>query len=257
MTFGASLKAWRRRRGLSQLRLGLEADVSQRHIAFLETGRANPTRGMVIRLSEALGVPRIERNRLLEAAGFAAAYASRGLDDGEMLAIRQAVDWMLERHDPFPALALDRHWSLVAVNGAAARLLGALGLGVGDSLLAAMQSVAAMRAAFANWPEVAAHMAARLRTESRFAGGDAVLDAAADTLAVEAAAAGLPAGVLPAVAAARLRAGDRVLSFFSTIAQFGTAEDIALADTRIELMFPADEPTRRYLLGGASCGGPV
>lgn len=247
MSIGPHLKTWRRRRGMSQLRLALEADVSARHIAFIETGRANPTRNMVLRLSEALTVPRADRNMMLEAAGFSAAYASRRLDADEMAAIRGAVAWTLERHDPYPALALDRHWRLVQVNQGAKQLLAALGLTVGDSLLDAFLAVDGLKRTIENWSEVAQHMVARLRTESRHAGGDAVLDGAADRLAQDAQFPHAPIGILPAVVTMRLSSPAGMLTFFSIIAQFGTAEDIALADLRIELFFPADEATRQAL----------
>lgn len=248
MTIGNHLKTWRRRRSMSQLGLALEADVSARHIAFIETGRANPTRAMVLRLSEALAVPRADRNTLLEAAGFAAAYGNRRLDAEEMNTIRAAVDWTLTRHDPYPAMALDRHWRLVKVNRVAARLLAAMGLAEGDSLLEALLTADGLRHGIGNWSEVAQHMIARLRTESRHIGGDPVLDAAADQLSQSIEPQNAPIGILPAVVTTRLRSAGGPLTFFSTIAQFGTAEDIALAELRIELLFPADEVTRRALV---------
>ena len=235
---------------MSQLRLALEADVSARHIAFIETGKANPTRGMVIRLSEALEVPRAERNVLLEAAGFAAVYASRTLAADDMASIRSALDWTMARHDPYPAIAFDRHWVLVGLNRAATGMLSAVGLGVGDSMLDALLAPARLRSAIDNWPEVAAHMCARLRTESRHLGGDPVLERAADALMIEAGPRHAAAGTLPAVITTRYLAGATPLSFFSTIAQFGSAEDIALADLKIELLFPADEATRLAITGG-------
>ena len=109
-SFGLALKDWRRRRRVSQLALSGEANVSARHIAFLETGRARPSRGMVLQLSEALAIPRAERNALLQAAGFAPAYKARDFADADVAALRQAMDWTLSRHDPYPAMALDRHW---------------------------------------------------------------------------------------------------------------------------------------------------
>lgn len=248
MTIGNHLRTWRRRRNLSQLGLALEADVSARHIAFIETGRANPTRAMVLRLSEALAVPRAERNTLLEAAGYAAAYAIRRLDAEEMDTIRAAVEWTLARHDPYPAMALDRHWRLVKVNQAASRLLAAMGLAKGDSLLDALLAADGLRQGIDNWSEVAQQMIARLRTESRHIGGDPVLDRAADQLSRKIEPHDAPIGILPAVVATRLRSPGGALTFFSTIAQFGTAEDIALAELKIELLFPADEATRRSLV---------
>lgn len=252
MPFADHLRGWRRRRGLSQLSLGLTADVSARHIAFLETGRSHPTRAMVLRLSEALAVPRADRNAWLEAAGFAAAYRRRDLRTAEMATIRSAVDWMLERHAPYPAFAYDRHWSLAALNPPAAALLGAVGLGAGDNMLQALLKPGPLRQAIDNWPEVALHVGARLRTESRHVGGDPVLDEAAAMLAAERDEPGVGPGVLPAVTTTRYRLGDVLLTMFSTIAQFGSAEDIALAELKLELLFPADEATRQALLAAAA-----
>lgn len=250
MAFGEHLRDWRRRRGMSQLRLALEADVSARHIAFLETGKANPTRGMVIRLSEALEVPRAERNVLLEAAGLAGVYALRTLAAEDMASIRAALEWTLQRHDPYPAIAFDRHWVLVSLNRAATGMLSAVGLAIGDSMLDALLDPSRLRSSIDNWPEVAAHMRARLRTESRHLGGDPVLDRAADLLMREVDPKHAMAGALPAVITTRYLAGGALLSFFSTIAQFGSAQDIALADLKIELLFPADEATRRTIAAG-------
>lgn len=251
-SFGALLKDWRGRRRVSQLDLSLTADVSARHIAFLETGRSKPSRDMVVQLSEALSIPRADRNMLLNAAGFAPAYRRRELSDKEMAHVEAAVSWTLERHDPFPAMAVDRHWRIVKANRCFSMLLEGIGLGPGDSLLEAAINSSAMREAVEDWPEVARHMSVRLRTESAHLGGDAILDEAADTLARQAGP--RPSGhdaALEAVIPTRYRAGDMVLSFFSTIAQFGSAEDIALADLKIELMFPADNQTRQVLVASA------
>ena len=248
MPFANHLKGWRRRRGLSQLSLSLAADVSARHIAFLETGRSQPTRAMVLRLSEALEVPRADRNALLEAAGFSAAYRRRDLRAAEMSSIRAAVDWTLERHAPYPALGYDRHWTLVAINPAAAHLLGAVGLGIGDSMLQALSTASPLRAAIVNWSEVSLHVVARLRTESRHVGGDLVLDEAAANIMAQSEERGVDRGTLPAIMTTRYRLGEAVLTMFSTTAQFGSAEDIALAELKIELLFPADEATRQALL---------
>ncbi len=246
--FGTLLRSWRNARRMSQLELGVAANVSARHISFLETGRARPSRPMVLALSETLDVPRAKRNRLLAAAGFANAYVARSLDDRDMAPVRAALDWMLDRHDPYPAIALDRHWTLIATNRCSGAMLAPMGLTEGDSLLEALIG-GPFADAIENRDEVAGHLAMRLQTESAYLGGDPVLDSAAARLGGsrppdDAA----PPEAFPAVIAARFRLGDTVLSLFSTIAQFGSTEDIALADLKIELMFPADPATHDALV---------
>ncbi len=249
MSFGATLKTWRNRRRLSQLDLGLSANVSSRHISFLETGRAQPSRGMVLRLCEELELPRAARNQLLFAAGLAPAYGSRSLADEEMRPVREAVDWLLQRHAPFPAMALDRHWHLVQLNRPAGRLFAGLGLGEGDSMLTALIQNERLRAALENLEEVLQHTIARLRTESAHLGGDPILEAAIEALQRGlAGGAGRDPGLFPAFVPARLHLGGKRLSLFSTVAQFGTAEDVALSELKLELLFPADADSKALLV---------
>ncbi len=248
LAFGDTLKTWRKERRMSQLELGLSAEVSSRHISFLETGRARPSRDMVLRLCNQLQVPRAARNQLLTAAGLAPAYASRALSEAEMRPVLAAVDWMLERHAPFPAMAMDRYWRLVEVNAPATRLLSTVGLGPGDSMLTALGQNEELRAALENLDEVLQHAVARIRTESAHFGKDPVLDeaAAALSLGLTEKAQSAP-GVLPALVPTHFRLGEQRLSLFSTFTQFGTAEDIALSELKIEMMFPADEEARELL----------
>ncbi len=247
-SFGVLLKDWRAQRRMSQLELGLAANVSARHISFLETGRARPSRPMVLALAETLEMPRAIRNVLLTAAGFAQAYTARSLEDEEMAYVRAAMDWTLERHAPFPGIAFDRYWRIVRMNTVSEVLLESMKLAEGDSLLEAFLSDGPFAESLENRDEIARHMVSRLRTESAHLGGDEVLDTAAARLA-EAFGEdpGVPEGALPAIIPARYRTDGVVLSFFSTISQFGSTEDIALADLKIELMFPADDFTREAL----------
>jgi MmyB-like transcription regulator ligand binding domain len=218
--------------------------VSARHVAFLETGRSRPSREMVLMLGEALGMPRGERNRLLDSAGFAAIWKRRPLDSEEMKPVSRAIGHMMRRHEPYPAFAFDRHWVIKGANRTGTLLLSALGVGEGGSLIDALLIPGRAAGMIDNWPEVAAHLLARLKTESLHAGGDAVLDEAAARLADDPALARSQHHAdMPPVIPARYRLGGEVFSVFSTIAQFGTAEDIALADLRIELFFPADDAT--------------
>jgi len=256
--FGTMLRTWRDRRHMSQLDLGLTANVSARHISFLETGRAKPSRSMVLMLGDVLDVPRTFRNAFLNAAGFSPAYQRRDWSDDEMASVRDAVDWTMQRHDPYPAFVVDRHWVLVKANRTAGALLGGLEVGEGSSLLDALTDIETAQALFENWHEVTQHMLTRLRTESLHLGGEEVLDAAAEKLSLALGAqSAAPVGPLAAVIPARYRAGDTTLSLFSTIAQFGTAEDIALADLRIEMLFPADEATKQVLLAMFGSGDDV
>lgn len=251
--FGVALREWRQRRRLSQLELGLAATVSARHISFLETGRARPTRGMVLRLCEQLRVPRAARNRLLHAAGLAPAYAARPMSADDVRPLHDAVAWTLARHAPYPAFAVDRHWTLKAMNPPAATLFGAVGLRCDDSLIAALAENARLRAALEDLDTVIAAAIARLRTELGYLGGDPVLEAGIERLArAHVPPAGDDHAVLPAFIPTRLRLGEKTVSLFSTLAQFGSVEDIALAELRIELMFPADAGSRETVMALSS-----
>lgn len=247
--FGTGLKQWRNQRRISQLDLGLSANVSARHISFLETGRSKPSRSMVLQLCEELEVPRPARNALLVAAGLAPAYVSRELDARDMQPAEDALHWMLQRHDPYPAIAMDRHWVITQLNGMAETLLSGMGLSTGSSLLEAILESPVIQQSVVNLAEVAFHTRTRLRTESAHWGGDPVLDEAADRMTVLIG--DVPAhttGVLPAFVPTTYAFGDMSLSLFSTFAQFGSAEDITLSEIKIEMMFPADDATRDTLL---------
>jgi transcriptional regulator with XRE-family HTH domain len=247
--FPTLLKYWRSARRMSQLELGLAANVSARHVSFLETGRAKPSRMMVRQLCETLDVPLHARNGLLKAAGFAEAYQARALDDAELAPARDALEWVLERHDPYPAMAIDRHWRVVKANHSATELLSAVGLKAGDSLLQAMETSERLRNAIVNWTEVAAHMVNRLRTESAYLGGDETLATAAQALALQLQQLEEPPNADAAVVLlTRYKLGPLEFSLFSMMAQFGSTDDIALADLKIELMFPADKATKSFLL---------
>lgn len=250
-SFGAVLKEWRGLRRMSQLDLGVEAGVSSRHISFLETGRSRPSRGMVLRLCEELQVPVSARNRFLAAAGLAPAYGARALSDAEMEPVREAVSWMLQRHAPFPALAMNRHWEVVSMNAPAERMLRPLGVLQGTSILDVLAGSDRVRAVIENLGEVVAHVISRIRVEIDHLGGDAVLEAAVARL-IEAGPmgeGGAPegAGPLPPFVPTTYRMGDARLSFLSTISQFGTAEDVLLSELKVELWFPADAETRATL----------
>ncbi|MEM6661613.1 MAG: helix-turn-helix transcriptional regulator [Pseudomonadota bacterium] len=252
--FGSALKSWRTQRRKSQLDLGLGANVSARHISFLETGRSRPSRSMVLQLCDELDVPRGARNQLLTAAGHAPVYRTRGLEDADMTPIRDAVLRTMERHDPYPAIAMDRHWVAQRMNRTATLLLGGLDVSAGDSLLDAVLTQETLRDAIENLNEVLIHTIARLRTEIAHHGGDDVLEGAMERLAGLIDGPAVHDGPMPAFIPTIYRAGGLRLSLLSTFTQFGTAEDIALSELRIEMMFPADDETKAILENLAGAG---
>ncbi|HEY4068965.1 MAG TPA: helix-turn-helix transcriptional regulator [Burkholderiaceae bacterium] len=246
--FGAQLREWRQRRRLSQLELAGEADVSTRHLSFVETGRAMPSREMVLRLADRLELPLRERNRWLTAAGFAPMYAERPLDDVALAAAREAVELVLKGHEPYPALAIDRHWSLVSYNRAVLPLLE----GVAPALLQGPINVLrlslhpeGLAPRILNFAQWRAHLLARLRQQI-VASADPVLQALADELRAYPAPAGAahegpePGGV---VVPLRLRTPNGTLSLISTTTVFGTPVDITLSELALETFFPADAAT--------------
>ncbi|WP_415401952.1 helix-turn-helix domain-containing protein [Tateyamaria sp. SN3-11] len=241
--FPGTLRTWRKARRFSQLDLAGEANVSARHISFLESGRARPSREMITRLSEALTLPLDARNQMLTHAGFAARYPGRPWDDAEMAPIRAAVGHMLDTHAPYPALAVDRLWRVLQMNAPARMLYGLLGVVPGDSLLDLMTSDT-LPPLVENWAEVAHHACQRLRTESAAQGGIAALDRAADHLGRVPRPRSVAANpVIPTI----LNTGTLRLSIFATIAQFGTPEDVALEDLKVELYFPSDPESEAVL----------
>ena len=242
-TYPDLLKEWRKRRRMSQLDLAMEADVSARHISFLETGRAKPSRTMIVHLSEVLGVPLDARNVMMRSTGFAPAYAATPLTEAQMAPIRSAVDWTLDRHAPYPGIALDRLWRIVRLNGPARLLFGAVGLTEGQSMLEFLSNPVVPQV-IENWPEVAHHISVRLRAESAAAGGIDELDEAITRLSAAAEPSDQPVGpAIPTV----YRFGDQRLALFGTIAQFSTVVDETVDTLRIELFFPADEESEKFL----------
>ncbi len=248
---GDILRAWRRRRHLSQLALALEAEISQRHLSCLESGRARASRAMLLHLAERLGIPLRERNALLLAAGYAPVFAERALDDPALAPARRAVARILDGHAPYPALAIDRHWTLLAANAALAPLLD----GVDPALLAPPVNVlrlslhpGGLAPRILNLGEWRAHLLDRLHRQGT-ASGDPGLARLLDELSAYPApeapdgpgdGAGVAVPLVLAVPAGRL-------SFLSTTTVFGTPVDITLAELAVEAFFPADPETAALL----------
>jgi transcriptional regulator with XRE-family HTH domain len=247
---GDLLREWRQRRRMSQLDLACEADISTKHLSFLETGRSVPSRDMVLHLAERLEVPLRARNTLLNAAGYAPVFPERRLDDPAMSAARQAVDLVLAGHEPHPALAVDRHWNMAAANRAVAPLLA----GVDPSLL--RPPVNALRLGLhpaglaprtVNLPEWRAHLLERLRQQIDVSGDPVLAELMAELRGY-----GPPVNSVPHVPGSdfnavampfRLATNDGILSFFSTTTVFGTPVDVTLSELALECFFPADPAT--------------
>jgi transcriptional regulator with XRE-family HTH domain len=253
---GGLLRQWRAARRLSQLALALDADVSSRHLSFVETGRAQPSREMVLRLADALSVPLRERNALLLSAGFAPLFRETDLEAPEMVAARQAVEFILAHQEPYPAIVVDRHWNVLRANGATQRILGRFLAAPPAGPLNAMRLVfhpGGLRPFVENWEEVAGALMERLHREAAGPPDEETRALRDELLACPGVPARWrtpeldrpPAPLLSIV----YRKDDLRLAFFTTITTFGTPQDVTLQELRIECFFPADEATRRALAG--------
>ncbi|MEV0296355.1 helix-turn-helix transcriptional regulator [Nocardia sp. NPDC050710] len=250
-TAGDLLRHWRLERRLSQLELAGRAETSARHLSFIETGRATPSRGMVAHLCQQLDIPLRERNRVLLAAGYAPAYAEPALDTPAMDAVRAAMRLILDGHQPYPALAIDQNWTMIDANPGVALML----TGIDPALL--QPPVNALRLSLhpdgmapriANLAEWRGHLLARLVRQIEVTGAPELVELR-DELR------GYPGGetevVLPepdqAVVPLRLRHEGHELAFLSVTTVFGTPMNVTVAELAIESFFPADEPTRKLL----------
>ncbi len=264
--FPTQLRQWRRSRKRSQLDLSLDAGISQRHLSFLECGRSAPSRSMVLQLADALKLPLREQNALLISAGFVAAYRERQLDEAAMEPVRDALQRALDHHNPYPALVVDKAWNLLMANES---LLGLFGMV--DGLLESCQRICGdgplnivklsfhpegLRAHTQNWQLVALHLLNRLRREARETDSAELWALVNEVLNYD----GVPDSweqpdweqTPEPVLSVEMRLDDIELRLFSMIASFGTAQDITADELRMELMFPADKPSRALLLARAA-----
>ena len=256
-TVGALLRDWRERRRLTQLDLALRASVSARHVSFVETGRSKPTSDMILRLADELDVPLRERNALLLSGGFAPVFPSKSLADPPMAAVSDAINRVLDAHQPFPAVVIDSHWDLIAANapvglftdGAAAHLLEPP-----VNVLRLSLHPDGMSSRIVNLAEWRAHLLDRLARDAA-----ATEDAALFELHAELSAYPSPSGSAAHDSGAiivplRFRHGDRELSLFSTTTVFGTPREVTLSELAIESFYPADAPTAAALRDLADAG---
>ncbi|OYQ36408.1 transcriptional regulator [Niveispirillum lacus] len=251
---GALLRDWRARRHVSQMALAGEAEISTRHLSFVECGRSVPSRALLLKLAEALNLPPREQNRLLLAAGYAPLYQAQGLDAPAMVQARSTIDAILAGHEPFPALAVDRHWNLVTANQSLHLMLAQMlsqPLSPPVNVLRLSLSPDGLAPWILNLPEWRHHLLGRLRREADISG-----DADLQTLYAELRAIAGPILLRPPEVTLgiaiplRIRSpqSGNALSFLSTTTVFGTATDITLSELTLECFYPADEPTRAELL---------
>lgn len=248
---GTLLRQWRQRRRMSQMALALEAEISQRHLSCLESGRAMPSRAMVLRLAEPLGLPLRERNALLAAAGFAPLYRERPWQAPDLAAARQAMERILHGHMPHPALAVDRHWTLLAANAAIGLLIGAVApplLRPPVNVLRLSLHPEGLADRILNYAEWRAHLLARLGHEARSSADPVLMQLLEELKAYPPPPQARGARPVPVEEAGiavplRLASAAGPLSFLSTTTVFGTAVDVTLAEVTIEAFFPAEAAT--------------
>ncbi len=260
ITFGALLKQWRDRRSFSQLELALTSQVSQRHISFLESGRAKPSQEMILQLATVLEIPFRDQNLMLSAAGFAPIHTETDLSDPEMASVCKAINFMLSQQEPYPAIVIDRYWNLLLANQGANRFLNIfIDLEKLQSLFCVNGKINLMRFTFdpqglrpfvVNWEELAGHLLQRVYREANSSIESEQSALLFDELMRYPDAAELwktstksPQNDL--ILTTHFKQNDLDLRFFSTIATLGTPYDITLQEIRIECLFPADDETER------------
>jgi transcriptional regulator with XRE-family HTH domain len=262
---GRLLRQWRAQRGLSQLDLSGEAGISSRHLSFVETGRAQPSREMVLLLSRALDVPLRDRNELLIAAGYAPVYRQTDLAAPAMAQVRRALDFILRQQEPYPALVLDRHWDVLAVNEGTARVQAHF---LDAAAVAELGPPNAMRLMFhprafrpfiVNWEATAVSLIQWLHRDAASGRGDhrtrALLDELLAYPDVPRQWRRLDLDVSPSpFLSIELRRGETTLRYFTTLTSLGTPHDITLQELRIESFFPADEATEASTRGLTPAG---
>jgi transcriptional regulator with XRE-family HTH domain len=261
------MREWRSLRNVSQLALALEANVSQRHLSFVESGRSRPSRDLILRIAEALDLPLRARNELLNAAGFAPVYTERSLDATEMRSVRDILGRILAHHEPYPAMVLDRSWNFVMRNAANVRLVARL-LGDADlSQLSPGRPLNFLRLMFAeqglhrrvkNWGRAGPALLARLRREARaFPGSpsEALLAELAPMAALRGN--GPYDESLTATIPLELDVGpDVVLRITNTLTTFGTPQDVSVQELRVEMGFPLDDASDALLRAWANEAEP-
>lgn len=253
--FGPTLREWRTRRRFSQLDLAHTANISARHISFLEKGRANPSREMVLLLGSTLDIPLAEVNSGLQSAGFSAVFPALAPDADGMRVLQNAIDTMIQNHSPYPAIACDAHWNLQHANSPAHHIIELLGGSNGKddciNVMSLMLQCDDPAGPILNWPQVARLVLTRLRTERLAAPDNAILNQTIEQLSVHPRineTQQLQFQQADVVIPLQIKTENETLSLFSMIAQFGSVQELNMNDLRLELFFPQDDVTIQYFL---------
>lgn len=243
---GAILREWRNKRRYSQLQLALEAGISSRHLSFVETGRSVPSKNMILQLQQYLELPRLELNRVLRFAGHTPIYQQLSEQHEDLKPIYQAIDRIIDKQMPYPAIVLDQHWNVVRANPAMIALLTTVGLAGHTNLVEALISPEFDHRYISNYYEVINLLAHRIRNENSHNGGDVKLSELEKKLlaiihdqAIEPADSGI-------VLTVKFNIAGQSLNVFSTITELGAVQDVAIGCFKIELMFPLDDETEQY-----------
>lgn len=256
-TVGPLVREWRTRRRRTQLDLALDAGISTRHLSFIETGRSRPSPEMLLLLAERLEVPLRERNELLLAAGHAPAFPERSFEDPELAPVREALDLVLRAHEPYPALVIDRRWTIVAANSATLALAEWLDPALLDGPTNMQQVARALLPRITNLPEVRAYFVDRLKRQATISGDQDLADLVSELSRYARAHEGhtriSEAAVRGILMPFRIRAPDASeLALFGTVATFGMATEVTTSELSIECFFPADDATAKKLTSLAS-----
>ena len=258
--FGDLLRHWRKVRGVSQLDLALAADTSQRHVSFLESGRSRPSRAMVLALAERLDIPLRARNEILTAAGHAPHFPERSLTSEALVLIGAILKRILEHHEPYPAFVLDGGWNLLMINTAGGRLIAPFGAAasagpgrIGTNFIKLMCDPNGLRPFITSWSRTGPALLGRLRREAAANPGGPVEQLLRELLVknVFPPIADIDNGQSDATIPVELQLGERRVRLVTTITTFGTPQDVALQELRIEMSFPADEESDQFLRGSS------
>ncbi len=243
---GKALRRWRRTRSMSQMDLALEAQISTRHLSFIETGRSKPSRGVVLQLAHALDLPFRHCNSLLMAAGYAPEYQALSLDDGRMTQVRFALERILQQHEPYPALVVDQAYNILMTNTgyrqAVELFAGSEALEKYSNVYRLMFAHDGLRPYCTNWPFLQAQLLGRLREDAQITQNEALMQLLSELAAKvpETFAQSIEVDAILPVLSLELRKGSLVRRYFSTITTFGTPMDITVQELRIESLFPAE-----------------